>query len=462
MKGGGTRLQRRIAIALTAIVLLMVVVQSYLAYSTLEQQEDDLVDQVVASEAQRLIDRLARGDESLRVDGEPTVLTTRFRVWLLPLDGRSDASPTMPAGSRLAGHPLREGTSQYHVGMTVFHYLSSRTPQGMLVLEYDASADEAFVYRFGADLVVSGLVIVLLAAVVSMSIARLVVAPFRRMAILLAGWSPGSAPIPPGRSDEEALLLQAFDSAQRRIEAAHARERDFAANLRHELRTPLTALRTDAEMLLLLSDLPAAARARLARIQQTVDAIATDVEAMQNLAQAREAVPEDVDLARCVDDVWTGLQHRNADGGLVLHNVIAAGTTRRLDRLALMTILRNLLLNAVVHASPGHCRVEANDHGLTVSDDGPGIAAADLPRIFERHFSRHRADLQPRAPVPLPERLAAGVTSATGDGIGLAIARETALSRGWSLSAESLPGQGSRFTLIFAVAPVFDASSTQS
>ncbi|MGE3928303.1 MAG: hypothetical protein AB7G13_35760, partial [Lautropia sp.] len=71
------RLQRRIAFALTVVVALFVVVQGYLAYSALEQQEDDLVDQIVENEGRQLVDRNAAGEHVQISDGKPRDQTTR-------------------------------------------------------------------------------------------------------------------------------------------------------------------------------------------------------------------------------------------------------------------------------------------------------------------------------------------------------------------------------------------------
>ncbi|MBE0595314.1 MAG: HAMP domain-containing histidine kinase [Gemmatimonadales bacterium] len=454
MKRRNTRLQRRIAVALTLIVLLMVVVQGYLAYATLTQQEDDLVDQIVESEARRLLERLAQGDAPLATDGTPTDLSSRFRAWLLPASATGETPPA--AGLSPQARELRSGTLILHEGPVVRHYLATPTQAGLLILEYDASEDEAFVYRFGAYLVVTGLVIVVLAGIVSLTIARIVVAPFRRLALQLSHWSPGGRPLPAGRSDEETLLLEAFDAAQRRLDDSHARAREFAANVRHEIRTPLTALRTDAEMLLMTQPLDEAGRMRLMRMQATVDSVSADIESMHNLSLALPAQAERVDLSVCLNNVWAGLQHHNLDGRLELVDELARGDVVDIDRLALMTVLRNLLRNAIEHAAPGRCTVRRIPDGLEVVDEGPGIDPEVLPQIFERHFSRHRADLRPGPQTATGASTLDDRTPHEGRGLGLAIAQHTARSRGWTLDVESGPGHGTVFTLRF------HESSTQS
>jgi signal transduction histidine kinase len=195
-------------------------------------------------------------------------------------------------------------------------------------------------------------------------------------------------------------------------------------------------------MLLLNHPRPAADEQRLLRMQATVDAIAADIESMHNLAYGRRSEPEPVDLATCLNDVWAGLQHRNPHGTLVLDSQLAPGDVVILDRLALMTVLRNLLRNAIDHAAPGRCVVRRLPQGIAISDDGPGIDPDNLARIFDRFFSLPRSDRHEANP--------GGAESIGADrGLGLAIARHTALGQDWHLHATSEPGRGTTFTLDF-------------
>ena len=72
---------------------------------------------------------------------------------------------------------------------------------------------------------------------------------------------------------------------------------------------------------------------------------------------------------------------------------------------------------------------------MAVRDSGPGIAAADLPKIFDRFY---RADQSRATP---------------GSGLGLSLARALARAMGGDLTAESTPGGGSLFTLLVPAAP---------
>ncbi|MES2120805.1 MAG: ATP-binding protein [Pseudomonadota bacterium] len=99
-------------------------------------------------------------------------------------------------------------------------------------------------------------------------------------------------------------------------------------------------------------------------------------------------------------------------------------------------ILVNLMINAIHHSPPnGVIRLSFAQRGgtssVTVLDEGPGIAAADQQRIFER-FERRREG---------------------GTGLGLAISRRLAQSMGGDVTLDSAPGEGARFTLTLPAAP---------
>lgn len=471
MKFRMSTLQRRISIALTAVVVLFVAVQGYLVYLSLEHQEDDLVDDIVMSETHRLIGRLADGEEAALIEHGMSRLGPNMRAWLI----RPGAATTgLPAWLQ----PLDQGLHMQYVDSRVYHSVIRDTPSGRLYVDYDATENEAFVYEFGGFLLLTGICFVVLGWLLSVWVARIVVAPIGRLAKQLADWSPSSTTPTVGTSDEETLLLQAFDQAQRRMDQAFAHEREFAANIRHEVRTPLTTLRTDAELILLtegrLSD---GTRHRLNRIIASADSVADAVEAAHALASYAPARPEPLDLAVCVDTAWASLQHLNEGGRMQLRNQAGRGGERPvLDRQALMIILRNLLRNAIQHASPGPCEVRRTDTGLEVSDSGPGIAPEILPRIFDRYFSGRFVDLDPGedqdagqdpAPggrleeggnktrageadgPPWSEDDARSRARRAGRGLGLAIASQTASQQRWRLQVRSTVGKGTTFSLDF-------------
>lgn len=414
-------LRRRVAFAMVAIVALFVSAQGLLAYLSLEEQEDDVVDELVLAEARRLASRATPADL------DP--LGPNFSAWLVESGGR--ALPGPPPAHIAA---LADGQHRVRLGDAELHVVVLPAAGGRLFVQYDASSNEAKVRQFGLYLLGLGALCVLLGIALSLRVAAIVVEPLERLTSLLNHWAPGAKREGAGATSEESGLLDAFGRVQARFEKALAREREFAADLRHEIRTPLAAARTDIEMLA-GAEAPGSARHdRIQRALAAIDALAAQVESANALSRLQRPAAQPVDLAQCVDDALASLGALPQERGLAFVNEVAPGTVALADPHALLTILRNLIRNAAEHAAPARCMVRSDGRRMEVVDDGPGIPPGDLPHVFERYYRGRRAD-------------SPGEAAADERGLGLAIARQLAELNGWTLSAEPGMARGAKFIL---------------
>jgi signal transduction histidine kinase len=221
------------------------------------------------------------------------------------------------------------------------------------------------------------------------------------------------------------------------VEAAWERQRRFVANASHELRAPLTLLRASAEVA--LRDLPAEDRDRRGLLEDVLgecDHIARLVEdllLLSRLDAGRLAVaPEEVALPELLVDLGRAVGRLAADRGVRLE-VEPGGGTVWADRARLRQVLIILLDNALGHTpAGGTVRVRAaggnGEAVLVVEDTGPGIAPADLGRVFEPFFRSDRARADRR----------------DGSGLGLAIAKALVEAHGGTIRMTSPPGAGAR------------------
>lgn len=235
-----------------------------------------------------------------------------------------------------------------------------------------------------------------------------------------------SQPVRVEGRDEIGQLARAFENMRARLEGLDRARREFVANASHELKTPLFALGGFLE-LMTEEDLDDETRREFAEQMASqverltslttnlldlsrIDAgeLVVEKEAVSMHAAAEQLVAEFAAAAEATD-------HTLAVGPAV--DVAAYGDEERIVRIG-----RALVENALRHTPPGtHVSVRALARGtwaeLRVSDDGPGIEADDLARVFERFYRGHGP-------------------AAHGSGLGLAIAREVAALMGGTLEVD--------------------------
>jgi two-component system, OmpR family, sensor histidine kinase SenX3 len=216
--------------------------------------------------------------------------------------------------------------------------------------------------------------------------------------------------------------------------------RDFVANVSHELRTPVGALGILAETLAGEDD-PEVIRALAAHMGAEADRAARIIEDLLDLSRIEAggiqggaaAVAVGSVLAAAGDLVGGLATRRQVDVRLaeIPDDLLVAG-----DEVQLISAVRNLLDNAVKYSEPGSVvETEARRQGdwveLIVRDQGIGIPAKDLERIFERFYRVDRARSRETG----------------GTGLGLAIVRHVAVNHGGEILVDSREGEGATFIL---------------
>jgi two-component system, OmpR family, phosphate regulon sensor histidine kinase PhoR len=259
----------------------------------------------------------------------------------------------------------------------------------------------------------------------------------RRIYALQAGPFPGQEGMPHG-----AVLTFQDVTERRRVDEVR---RDFVANASHELRTPLTSIRGFVEA---LEDggleEPPTARRFLEKIRTHADRMAALVSDLLELSrlESGERPPtwERVPPEEVVEEVVGALGSLAAAKQIEVTTDVEAPAFET-DRDRLRGVLENLVENALKYTpGGGHVSVTARtDEGTVVfevTDDGPGIGAEHLPRVFERFYRVDKARSRELG----------------GTGLGLSIVKHLVESLGGTVSVSSERGQGSRFSVRFPMA----------
>ena len=223
-----------------------------------------------------------------------------------------------------------------------------------------------------------------------------------------------------------------------RMNAAREHMAQFTADASHELRTPLTVILSDSQGALRQERTPEEYRAALETVRQSALRMKSISDALLELAQGdagKPVVRDACDLADLADESVALLARVAAEHGAKLvprlEGAPVLGDAARLGRLIL-----NLTINAILHNDAGvtvtvSTGVVDGWAELRVADDGRGIPAENLDRIFERF---RRVD-------------ASRSRHTGGAGLGLAIVKQTAEAHGGSVAVASEVGQGTVFVV---------------
>ena len=315
-------------------------------------------------------------------------------------------------------------------------------PGRALVMGQRLDPTQQVLTKLAFALPVVGVVGVVLAGVAGIAVARTGLRPVQRLtsATERVASTGDLRPIPVDGADELARLTISFNEMLGTLAASQEQQRRLVADAGHELRTPLTSMRTNLELLASASrpgapTLPDADRAEiLTDVHAQVEELSQLVGDLVELARDDTplVVHEPVELTDVVDRALERVRRRAGDVEFAAELV---PWTLMGDATALERAVLNLLDNAAKWSPPGgtvQVRMRALDEWsvlLEVADQGPGIADADLPRVFDRFYRADRARTMP------------------GSGLGLAIVRQVAVRHGGAVWAGRAPGGGALLAL---------------
>jgi two-component system OmpR family sensor kinase len=237
-------------------------------------------------------------------------------------------------------------------------------------------------------------------------------------------------------------MLGQIETAFEARAASERKLRRFVADASHELRTPLAAVRAYAELFQRGADRRPDDLARsmrgISRESERMSVLVDDLLLLARLDEGRPLEREPVELDRVVGDAVETALAVEPDRPIDLE---AAPAPVLGDRERLRQIVDNLLGNVRAHTPRGaavHVRV-GSDNGsavVEVQDSGPGLAAEDAERVFERFYRADRSR----------SRASGGV------GLGLSIVAAVAEAHGGTVAAESVPGRGTTFRITLPLA----------
>jgi len=425
-----TSLRSRAFAYLVAAVLISTVVTVGIGYVLVRSRQ--------SQQALRVLERQADALAGVTLGAGPHVYAVRANrlagVAAVPVGLAARILAAAPVGGRHSGHLT--------IGRRDLLYAERQGLSGPVVLVRGAKVGPGDTPSFLLSLVLGGVAGAIVAAVLAGLFARRLARPLAQLASasqrLAEAAEPVQVQLDPEAPEEVGMLGQVFNQMSREVVAAREAQRSFLLSVSHELKTPLTAIKGHAEGLQDGAVEPRAAgsviEAESARLQRLIG----DLLDLARLDQRAFAVSrEPVELAEVAGQLVRRFAGQAQKLGVGLELRRPDGPSRVLaDPGRVLQVASNLVENAL-RATPrgGSVIVEVRGRTLSVRDTGPGLAAEDIPRAFERFY--------------LHEKLAArgDGEGPSGSGLGLAIVKELTDAMGGAAAVTSTPGRGSEFSI---------------
>ena len=376
--------------------------------------------------------RLAPPSASLPGEGD-TWLVVGGRALSTPRVAPSITKAALLAAAR-PGHLINAGSMRFYAAKLTYRQKSwGLLVTGVALAPYHRTQTNVLLGAIAFSVVV--------VATVGLTVKRLVARALRPVSEMTAAAAVWSVEEPDRRfgagpaHDEISQLAATLDLLLDRLAAALRAEQLLTAEVAHELRGPLAAMRSEAELALRRERSPAEYRESIEAMLGSATHLTQASDALVASA-AKRPVGE---LGRClVADAFADLAHscqpaaasRSVDVRVDCCDGLAVGAQRE----AVVELLHPIVENACQHArSAVHLSAASLDGSwveLCVSDDGCGVAAADVERIFEP--GERGSSLEDLAH--------------DGAGLGLALARRLAQSLGGGVTAQAT-NEGGRFVV---------------
>lgn len=323
---------------------------------------------------------------------------------------------------------LPDGLHEYESGDDTWIVAVHSTPAGRYAVAEDITTLEQREHVGVIVVAAATTLAIYLALWLGFYLSRYLLAPLSRLSERVASAGPSVVDTPLAQdfaNNEIGSLAATLDQYAHRMREALQREREFSADVSHELRNPLTVIQNAAELIEEDSNASAQSRRAAARVRDAARRLSETVSVLLVLAREDLATTPDEDPVPVADCVETLLQDdrmlSGVEGAPRIQWRRDGDPKLKAPRAVIEAIASNLIRNALQHSRAPAIEVLLTPDRLVVTDNGVGVPAADIPRLFERG--------------------ARGATAmGIGFGLGLSLVQRLCDRFGWSLRIDSQPG----------------------
>ena len=312
------------------------------------------------------------------------------------------------------------------------YYYALRLSDGN-ILRVSIQADSIF-SLFEHSLVLIFIIIlgiVIVSMLVSMKLAKNLIAPFRRIPELIRTNAP------PAESGIYPEIIPLVEEIRNTRNAQSEMRQEFTANVSHELKTPLTSISGYAELIgsgMAQGEDSVQFAGKIKKESDRMLALIGDILRLSELDSIGDMpLDDEIDLKAVAVDCKERLSQQAQSRGIRM-TVIGESAVITGNRAEISELVYNLLDNAIKYnRENGNIEVKTADKKLTVTDTGIGIPQESIPRIFERFYRIDKSRSRAKG----------------GTGLGLSIVRHIAEHHGADIDVESTVGVGTSFTVRF-------------
>jgi heavy metal sensor kinase len=242
-----------------------------------------------------------------------------------------------------------------------------------------------------------------------------------------------------GRGDEIDRLSQTFNNMLERIQFLITEMKEVTDNIAHDLKSPLTRMRGLAEVTITTGRSLDEYRSMAASTVEECDRLLGMINTMLEISEFEAGVASlsitKVDISRLVEEACDLFQPLAEDRGLVIKTKTTPQLFLSGDKSKLQGVVTNLLDNAIKYTTAGgtitvSAEEEEKKVNISFHDTGIGIAAHDIPHIFDRFYRADKSRSEP------------------GAGLGLSLVLAIVQAHGGNIQVNSSPGAGSTFTIV--------------
>ena len=450
-------LRVRFALWTTGWLLLVLMLSGAFIYVNFAHRLAQSIDDALRLTAARILVDI--DDETLQLENADVVanstLRDQFSMQILDLAGeiRQRYGPyrDLPQPRIIAATPSQSGafttvtdpTTQHPIRVYAIPIVEDGRVFGALQVAQSLLGVQQALNQLLTTLLIAGPIVVFLAGVGGYILAARALTPIDQITRTAARISvedlSARLNLPPTH-DEVGRLAATFDTMLSRLDDGLRRERQFIADASQELRTPLATMQTILSSTLTRQRTPAEYEQALVDLTEETDGMILLAEGLLLLVRNdtyQSTAYEPVDLSTLLQDVTDSLYPLAEDKNLALECRIPPNLSIIGDSDDLIRLFVNLLGNAIKYTEQGRITVSLSQDTdefieVVIADTGIGIAPQHLPYIFNRFY-----------------RVEASRT-ASGAGLGLAIALSVAQAHGGTIRVTSEIGRGTVFLVKLA------------